>query len=106
METRYFLENLSRHPEQAQEILKGATNSEIRSIVEIVYNFVKGNFKVCNKTKKKFKKFTESCRSVIKKISKKKRRKILQSGGFIITIAEVLLPIALQYLTKQYFAKE
>lgn len=103
---KYFLDLLARDPKKAKDIIKSASNREISAVVEVIYNFLKGNIKTCCKTKKKLKKYAKLFRTIVTKITKKQRRKVLQTGGFIFTIAEILLPIAINYLSNRYFTNE
>lgn len=78
-------------------ILRNCDDHLIKTLCEIIYNIMKGNVQLTPEQKSKLKKYKKPLRliyhAILKKKSAKKRRSVLvnQTGGFIGTIASLIL---------------
>lgn len=82
-------------PRQRKEIIKKASPDVIKTISECSLNVLNGNLRLTPTQKRKLKKHKNSLRRLAqRKISTNKRRKIIQSGGFLpLLLAPLLAPL-------------
>lgn len=81
-------------PTLAKAILKNATPDLLAALCECCLNILKGNVPLTPAQKKRLSRHKNNLRLLIKKkTSNKKRRQILQAGGFLPLLAPLLAPI-------------
>jgi len=88
-------------PSLAKSIIKTAPASLIKTLSEIAFNCLSGNIKISPVSKRKLKRFKKNLRVLAnrsKSISTKKRT--LQEGGFIGTLAGLAIPILGELIPK------
>ena len=72
-------------PKVARDIIKTADNALIKCICECSHNLLRGNISVSSKKKSKLKRHKKALRDIAKKkVSLKRKRKIIQTGGFVV----------------------
>lgn len=90
-------------PKLRKAIIKFGDSELIKTICEIALNTVNGNNPICNKTKKKLKRYKNDIRGLAssKRSEKSKRKILMQKGGFLpILIGSVLSGIIGSLLEK------
>jgi len=71
-------------PKVARDIIKTADNDFIKYICECSHNLLQGNISVSPKQKSKLKRHKKALRDIVKKkVSLKRKRKIIQNAGFL-----------------------
>mgnify|MGYP000365505319 CR=1 FL=1 len=94
----HVLKNAS--PRLRKAILKNADKGLILSIVECALNILNGNCKIGKCTKRKLGKFRKVLRELCKKASiSKKRKLIIQKGGFLLPLLSAVLPSLISLIT-------
>jgi len=79
---------------QRKKLIKCSNKDQIFCICEIVLNLLKGNIPVKKSDFEKLEKEKHTFRKLIKKSSLKKKRYLIQKGGFL----EVLIPTVITTL--------
>lgn len=84
-------------------LFKKGSDDFIRSVLEIVLNLMKGNIKICKKTKHKLKKYKKVFRKLLcpNITLKLKRKELVQNGGFL----SILLPTVINGILSYIFNK-
>lgn len=108
LRNRTFLQSLSKsvkkkHQSEIKNLLQNATWDQLNSITEVIQNTLKGNISYSPHQKKQLLPHKDTIRELGKiKLSKSKRKKLLQQrGGFLPTIlAPVLIAIASELASK------
>ena len=98
-----FLHLLARSIAKRRKfLLKQATKEELASLFEICLNILHGNLPLSPHMHKQLKRERNTLRKFPdKKISLKHKRKVInQKGGFLGTIASIVLPLLAQILSK------
>jgi hypothetical protein len=87
-------------PKLRNAILLNSNTEFIKSILEIIMNTIHGNVNICEKIKKKLKKYKSYLRELTKRhFSFSKKRKILiQHGGFLTSLLTSLIAGALNHI--------
>ena len=89
-------------PKLRKAILKNANSELILSIVECALNVLNGNCKISECTKRKLGKHKKVLRDFCKKASiSKKRKLVIQKGGFLIPLLSAILPSLISLFTKK-----
>lgn len=100
-----FLKKLARqkNPEKTNLYLATCSPTEIKLLVEICYNILRGNIKLTNKQKEKLVPFAALLRRFSKTRSAFGAKKAIQTGGGfpLAAIAVPILAELLRYLAKQ-----
>jgi len=101
IKNKQFLRLLLQNQNKA--LINSATNAELICIYEIVQNFLQGNLSVNNCKLNKLRKFKKELRLLAnKKISQKKKKKIInQTGGLLATLATTLIPIIVNLIMEK-----
>ena len=98
-----FLEYVNKLSKfQQKKLLKQADAKFIKIITNLCYNFNKGN--ITNKPKyiNRLKKYRKLINVICKKnVSLKKRKDILQTGGFLPTLLGTAVPLLIELLSKK-----
>ena len=86
---------LQKAPTSLQKtILNKASPELIPCICECVHNILQGNVQISSQQKRKLNKYKTKLRQLAnKKISLKKKKKVIQTGGFLPLILGALAPI-------------
>ena len=80
-------------PKIQKHILKNSSKELIRCICDCCLNLLKCNLKINSTQKKKLKPYKNSVRQLAdRNISLTKKRKVIQSGGFLSALLGVLAP--------------
>lgn len=88
-------------PHAQKAIIGGAPNEVVNCLCEVALNILKGNVPLDNKQKTSLSKYKSGLRSLAKKsTSQKKKRQILQRGGFLGALLGPLLGTILKPLAK------
>lgn len=86
-------------PEQQRLFSVNLSAEEVRILVEICYNLLKGNIRLTTGQTTYFKKFAQSIRKLARQRSGPSARKVLQEGGLpLATIASIVLSEIAPYL--------
>lgn len=102
--TQPFLQLLAHSSAKRRKALvKEATKDELAALFEICFNILRGNLPLNSYMKKKLKREKQTLRTLAdKKVSMKKKRKVInQKGGFIGTVASIALPLIASLLLKK-----
>ena len=87
---------------EQKNFLVQASPAFIRTISNLCLNFNNGNLTTHPAHIKKLKPYAKLIGTLCKKVhSIKKRKQLLQTGGFWPTLLQTLLPIVIQFLTKK-----
>lgn len=79
-----FLQLLcSSNKKQKKVLIENASSDQIKSICEIIINLLRGNIKLDEHDLEKLRKKKKSFREIVKKGSIKRRKYLIQKGGFI-----------------------
>ena len=90
------------NPKLRKAILQNANRELILSIVECALNVLNGNCKISECTKRKLGKHKSVLRDLCTKASvDKKKRLIIQKGGFLIPLLSAVLPSLISLFTKK-----
>lgn len=91
---------ITAKPFLRRDILKGASNHLILSIIECAYNILKGRVSLTKKQKNKLSKYKEVLRNIVKKRRNKSTHKLVidQCGGSFLPA--LLLPVLTTILSK------
>lgn len=74
----------------------------VKFIVEICHNIQSGGFILPTCSAKKLKKYSIHMRNITQNgQSLKKRRGVIQSGGFLATLIAAVAPVLIEYLAKK-----
>jgi len=82
------------HPKLRRAIIANSNKDLSKSISELALNVLRGNVKLSNCKKRKLHKFRRQLRTAVDKhvpLARKKKL-ILQSGGFLVPLLSVVLP--------------
>ena len=85
---------LKSKPNARKAILQNADPDLIKSICECSYNVLEGNVPLNNKEKNKLKKYKNTLRYLVKKgpsLKQRKKRIIVQKGGFLTALLAPIL---------------
>jgi len=86
-------------PKVARDIIKTADNDFIKCICECSNNLLRGNISVSSKQKSKLKRHKKALRDISKKkVSLKRKRKIIQTGAFLAPLLLAVVPAILNLL--------
>lgn len=89
LKNKNFLQLLTNSNKKIQKsMIKNASKEQIKAICEIVLNLLSGNINLDQKDLVKLHKKRKTLRDLIKKQSIKKKKYLIQKGGFI----QLLLP--------------
>lgn len=91
---------ITAKPFLRKDILKGASNNLILSIIECAYNILKGRVNLTEKQKKKLLNYKGVLRNIVKKRHTKNKHKLVvdQCGGSFLPA--LLLPVLTTILSK------
>ena len=89
-------------PVTCKTIMKGADKDLVHCLCECTYNILKGNVPLTKAQKAKLTRYKQDLRAVAKKTtSQKRKREILQKGGFLpALLAPLLAPVIAPLATK------
>ena len=97
-ELKYFCKG---KPYICKLIIEKADNSLIKCLCECAHNILKGNIELSKKDLKKLKRYRRKLHDLVnKKVSVKRKKKILQTGGILPAILGPLLPAILPIASK------
>jgi len=86
-------------PKFARDIIKTAENDLIKCICECSHNLLRGNISVSSKQKSKLKRHKKALRDIAKKkVRLKRKRKIIQTGGFLAPLLSAVVPAIMSLL--------
>ena len=86
-------------PHLVRKIILGADVSLIRALSECALNILNGNVSLTPTRKRKLSMFKDNLRDLAtRKISMTKKKKVLQTGGFLPLLASVIAPLILKSL--------
>lgn len=92
LKNKNFLQLLTKSNKKIQKsMIKNASKEQIKSICEIVLNLLSGNIKLDQEDLSKLYKKRNSLRELIKKQSIKKKKYLIQKGGFIQFLIPALI---------------
>ena len=84
-------------PSVVKSIITPGSRDLIDTLSEGSLNILRGNLALSSSSRKKLKAYKTQLRQLAKKrASIKKRKSILQKGGFVKTLASILLPLAIK----------
>lgn len=91
-------------PALCKAIVKGADQDLLRCLCECSHNILKGNVPLTSAQKAKLTRYKKELRAVAKKsTSQKKKKQVLQKGGFLpALLAPLLAPIIAPLATKVF----
>ena len=98
-----FLEYVSKLSKfQQKKLLAQADSKIVKILTNLCYNFNKGHITTDPKHIKRLKPYKKLIKTLCqKRLSLKKRHKILQTGGFLSTLLSTTVPLLLQFLTQK-----
>lgn len=92
LKNKNFLQLLTKSNKKIQKsMIKNASKEQIKSICEIILNLLSGNIKLDQEDLSKLYKKRNSLRELIKKQSIKKKKYLIQKGGFIQFLIPALI---------------
>lgn len=92
LKNKNFLQLLTNSNKKIQKsLIKNATKDQIKAICEVVLNLLSGNIKLSQEDHSKLYKKRNSLRELVKKQSIKKKKYLIQKGGFIQFLVPALI---------------
>ncbi len=93
-------------PSMCKAILKGADKDLVHCLCECAHNVLKGNVRLTSAQKTKLARYKQGLRAIAKKTtSQKKKKNILQKGGFLPALLAPLLAPVIAPLAAKVFGK-
>jgi len=84
-------------PDLSKKIIKGADRDLMNTFSECCKNLIKGNVPLTSSQKTNLRRHKKGLRQVaLKTTSNKRKKEILQRGGFLGTLLTAVLPLAIQ----------
>ena len=96
------LDNVKKNKEKRNRIIDDGGLDLVRCICDCVFNVLNGNIELKYEEKKKLEKHKDCLRKLVnKKISDKKRKHLIQEGGFLGALIPTLVSIVGKLFTGQ-----